>query len=177
MLSNDLIKLYLSKLVTFFVVICSLFSSVIIISCSKPSSELPPPCKINKDYIQTHASNAGCLVKNNDKLLVIKHRLTNKLGIPGGTNESGETAQCTAHRETWEETGHAVIVEKNLKEFSNGFRLYHCRLDPAIKAIKDHSSTEVIEVLWLSPNKIDKNNWRFPQQLQLIKELFDELPN
>ncbi|WP_366492917.1 NUDIX hydrolase [Alcanivorax sp.] len=50
-------------------------------------------------------ANAGCLIIQNDKVLLLSHRWGDKLGVPGGTLEDGELAQCTAWRETREETG------------------------------------------------------------------------
>ena len=55
-------------------------------------------------------ANAGCLIIQDDKVLLLTHRWGGKLGVPGGTREDGELAQCTAWRETREETGVAVTV-------------------------------------------------------------------
>lgn len=145
----------------------------IIMGCSKTQS---PPCKLDQTHIEKASANAGCLVVHNEKLLIIKHRMTNKLGIPGGTRETNETAQCTAHRETWEETGYSVIVGKKLKVFDNGFHLYQCSLDGEFTQgdLTDYSNSEVLEVLWVDPNKIKQSDWRFPKQLTLIKTLYKQ---
>ena len=59
-------------------------------------------------------ANAGCLILHEDKVLLITHRWGGKLGVPGGTREADELAQCTAHRETLEETGLAVTVGRRV---------------------------------------------------------------
>jgi len=120
------IRVTLRLSIIFLIVTFLVVTSSVISSCTKTTS---PPCNIDKNYIETTSANGGCLIKHNNQLLVIIHRLNNKLGIPGGTNKTDESAQCTAHRETWEETGYSVTVGKELQVFNNGFHLYHCYLN------------------------------------------------
>jgi 8-oxo-dGTP pyrophosphatase MutT (NUDIX family) len=52
---------------------------------------------------------AGCILINNDKLLLVHHKSSNFWGFPKGTIIEGETVEDAAIRELCEETG--IIVE------------------------------------------------------------------
>jgi len=105
--------------------------------------------------------NAGCWVVSEDKLLMVKQR-SGKYSFPGGTTEIGESAQCTAHRETWEETGIDVVVEGLKHQFDNGFYLFDCQAERT--AAKPQAWAEVEDVVWVRPETIAEKNWRFPYQ-------------
>ena len=79
-----------------------------------------PPCRTAVEQPE-FAFAAGCLVRQGDRMLVVRHRFGGKLGVPAGRATSGENAQCVAHRETWEETGVDVVVHGLLRRFGNGF--------------------------------------------------------
>lgn len=112
-------------------------------------------------------------------MLVVRHLYNGKLGVPAGFAESGESAQCVAHRETWEESGVEVIVHGMLKRFRNGFALYECELADASAAGRDElevpasGRNEISQVLWMDPASIDVSQWRFPRQLPYILQWFD----
>lgn len=55
--------------------------------------------------------------------------LNGRLSLPGGSSEPGESAQCTAFRETWEETGLQLQPRELLEVFDTGFHLYRCDRD------------------------------------------------
>ena len=88
--------------------------------------------------------------------------------IPGGTSESGETAQCTAHRETWEEAGVDVKVGKLKHQFGNGFFLFECFADNI--SLETNDAGEVKQVLLVDPTEIPSELWRFPKQRKLTLE-------
>ena len=80
----------------FIVVVGILF----LVSCAEA-----PKCHSTVE--SSNEANAGCLVVSENKLLLIEdHR--GGLSLPGGSSNTGETAQCTAEREVWEETGVGV---------------------------------------------------------------------
>ena len=74
---------------------------------------------------------AACLIKTKDKVLLVKHRLSGKLDFPGGGLHENETVACTAHRETWEETGFNVEVTQYLSTTPNGLVIFGCDPRPA----------------------------------------------
>jgi 8-oxo-dGTP diphosphatase len=111
--------------------------------------------------------NAGCWLTKDNRLLMIMQ--TNSLySFPGGTSEFAESAQCTAHRETWEEAGVNVVVGNLKHQFDNGFFLFECTYDHLNLATND--SSEVSSVALVDPASIPEDKWRFPAQRQLSIE-------
>ncbi len=123
---------------------------------------------------------AGCLVRHGDRMLVVRHRFGGGLGVPGGRSSANESAQCVAHRETWEETGLDVVVHGMLKRFGNGFALYRCELtDTAVGdddelAVPPGGRSEVTGVIWIDPRETQPADWRFPRDYPEILRLFEE---
>ena len=112
-------------------------------------------------------------------MLVIRHEESGRLANPGGYGEPGETAQCTAHRETWEETGVAVRVGPLLTRFDNGFLLYGCStpLEGTGKTagslvVPRQAIGEIVGVLWVDPANLRDEQWRFPEYFEEMKRLF-----
>lgn len=95
-----------------------------------------------------------------------------RLAFPGGTGKRGESAQCTAHRETWEETGLAVSVGLPLVQFANGFMLYRCHapLIDSIEKLTAPATIEVRDIHWLDENALREFAWRFPAQQQFVAD-------
>lgn len=125
-------------------------------------------------------ANAGCLIIQEDKVLLLTHRWGGKLGVPGGTLEEGELAQCTAWRETREETGLAVTVGERLAVMSNGFHLYRCypqqTLSTALAVPVPRSGrTEVSAIGWYALSSLSKDRWRFYYQFDQFVALAAEV--
>lgn len=135
--------------------------------------ENPPACHFKTDKIVE--ANAGCLVVHNNKLLIIEDH-NNVLSMPGGGMDKGETAECTAEREVWEETGIEVKAGKQIKEFENGFKLFACDIVKAnsLDGANRPMRKEVKHVLWFGPDDFEKDNWRFPSQVPLMKSYLKE---
>ena len=57
---------------------------------------------------------ALCIVRNNDRILLVSEIVTGKLSLPGGTIENNENPRLAAQRETWEEAGLVVNVGSEL---------------------------------------------------------------
>lgn len=120
------------------------------------------------------------MITHGDRMLVVRQRVSGKLGFPAGFAETGESSQCVAHRETWEETGLDVVVHTLVKRFGNGFALYRCELTDAKPmdtdelAVPASGKTEVSQVLWVNPKETEATDWRFPRQYPAILELIDQ---
>lgn len=161
--------------------VCGWFTllTVVFLMSGETSSAAPPACTVMKpDYEVSFA--AGCMVRFNNKLLVIRHATSGKLGYPAGFAQPGESAQCTAHRETWEETGIEVKVGNSVKRFNNGFLLYRCKLTETMDPnqtldVPNSGTNEVSGVLWIDPNHTVASDWRFPEDYQSIIRLFNQL--
>lgn len=123
-------------------------------------------CRQDAVACRTHVSsdaigNAGCWVVSKQQLLLVQQR-SGKYSFPGGTSVPGELAQCTAHRETLEETGFNVSVGELKHRFDNGFYLFNCRASGDAAAVQ--AWMEVADVVWVAPADIPQQQWRFPYQ-------------
>ena len=147
-----------------------LFSLVFLSACSPQS--VTPACPY-QNKIEPEG-NAGCLVVHQDQLMVVKRRFGDDLDLPGGTSDQGETARCTAFRETFEETGHIVQVGKWLATLGDGYRLYHCTTATPKMPLTVHDTIEIREAFWRRTEQLSPDEWRFPEQMEQIKQLVKE---
>mmetsp|Transcript_51845 Transcript_51845/g.150606 ORF Transcript_51845/g.150606 Transcript_51845/m.150606 type:complete len:276 (+) Transcript_51845:1-828(+) len=117
-----------------------------------PAAPLPP-------------ANAGCLVQDDGKVLVVRHSW-GALDIPGGTADGAEPPDQTATRETFEETGYRAVAA-GLKEVRpNGFHIFNCTLQPPYHPVGAPDPHEVAEVIWLpKPQLWSAGVWRFPDEV------------
>ena len=147
------------KLKIFILIICVLF----LVSCAET-----PKCNYSGD--SSLEANAGCLVVHENKLLIVEDS-KGRMSLPGGSKNSGEVAQCTAEREVWEETGVEVKAVKRITTFNNGFQLFEC--DISGKQVLDGATRpwrfEIDEIHWFGLSQFVNKNWRYPEQLALMK--------
>ena len=143
-------------------------SALVISACS---SERPatPVCRVNDTQVDDATGNAGCFIRVKDKLVTVVLQ-TGKLDIPGGTANEGEQSQCTAHRETFEETGFNVEVGKLLGLADTGFRMYQCELSNKLDEdleefpVPDWANTEIRKIQLVDPFDTLASEWRYPQR-------------
>ena len=107
--------------------------------------------------------NAGCLIVQGDRLLLVQQQLGGTWGIPGGTADAGERAACTAARETQEETGLTVRVREPLQVLDNGFHIYRCDVDEG-GVPQPRDSVEIRAAAWFDAAQRQNLPWRFPAQ-------------
>ncbi len=146
-------------------------------ACTTEGDPDPGINAIGQDYY----GNAGCLVKHDRQMLVVRLRSTGRLDNPGGTHESGETARSTARRETWEEAGLEVEVGDLLIEMPDmNYFLFECMpaeefATPASRVLYTRMGSEISEVMWVDPASIEPADWRFPGELDGIRQAFADL--
>jgi 8-oxo-dGTP diphosphatase len=116
------------------------------------------------------APSAGCFLVSAEGLLLVQG-LNGRVSVPGGSSEPGETAQCTAFRETWEETGLRLQPRELLGVFSTGFHLYRCERDALSGEINPPPRFEVRAAFYLPADRFDNYVWRFEGQQELLKSL------
>lgn len=137
-------------------------------------------CRIDRDHYEDVSANAGCIIRVGQKVLTLNHRITGKLDVPGGTALDAEAAQCTAHRETWEETGFNVEVGEFLGENPRGFRFYSCELDGDYDdgtvelPVPSWSQVEVSSIQLVDPFYTSQKDWRYPDELVEIRRMFND---
>ena len=131
-----------------------------------------PPCPFAGEG--DHAPSAGCFSLEDGKVLLVQD-LKGRLSPPGGKSLPGETAQCTAYRETWEETGLALQPTELLDVFDTGFHLYRCERLSASGDIDPPIRFEVRGAFYLPPEEFDNWEWRFPGQQAILRDLVNRL--
>lgn len=117
-------------------------------------------------------ANAGCLVIQDDRVLMIHQRKNDTWSMPGGTAERNERSVCVAARETEEETGIQVEVMSLAYVFDNGFRLYYCDAKGE-QPIDVQDQLEVKQAAWLTASEREKRDWRFNNQKKIIRDLVE----
>jgi phosphatase NudJ len=121
------------------------------------------------------SGNAGCMVKRNGLILMVKSFKSPKWEIPAGKPQENELAHETALRETFEETGLSVIPVKLLEVFDDSFYMYEAKLlNQNIKklTIPETAKDEIVEIDFLNIDELNYNNVRYPCSLDRKKELF-----
>lgn len=141
----------------------------------------PPACLVEPGLESTHHGNAVCFVENERHVLLIHRRFYGDVGLPGGRRATGERSQCTAARETWEETGLAVIVGPLFERASNT-SVYRCSLTTPISVESDPptpwlSRAEIAAARWVPVSGLEQLNWRYTEQYDQIMRLIDETEN
>jgi 8-oxo-dGTP pyrophosphatase MutT (NUDIX family) len=122
---------------------------------------------------EERAPSAGCLALHNGKLLVVQD-LAGQVSLPGGTSENSESAQCTAFRETWEETGLQLAPGRLLKVFETGFHLYRCEHHAGSGKLDPPPRLEVRDAFYLTPAEFGDWEWRFPGQQPVLEQLVEQ---
>ena len=141
--------------------------STLLFSCNNA-----PKCHFDKEF--TEEANAGCFIIDNNRALFVEG-LNGKLSLPGGSKNAGEAPQCTAERETWEETGIHVVAKRKIYSFDNGFQLFDCDLLPSEKNDGSYRPwrLEIKDIHWLTADKFEKHQWRFYDQIEIYKRLLN----
>lgn len=137
----------------------------LVTACARDSR---PPCPY--EGLADIAPSAGCLAVVHGKVLVVDSR-RGGLTPPGGKAQSGESAQCAAHRETWEETGLDLLPGQLVHVFDTGFHLYHCQIHARSGPIAANA-LEVKRGFWLAVEDFGKVQWRYPGQGEVLAALF-----
>ena len=88
----------------------------------------------------------------------------------------GESAQCGAEREVFEETGLSVVAGESAKSFDNGFQLFWCEVaGPAEPSIhRPLEIRQIRQIIWWQPAEARFIEWRYPRQGDQIRALITE---
>lgn len=138
-------------------------------SLSGCADTLPTAPACPHTLVDTPAKSAGCLSIDQGKLLVIEE-MSGKISTPGGSGNPQEPAHCTAHRETWEETGLNVKPIRLIRVFDNGFHLFECQADGNQRLPKPPFYLEINRAMWIRADDFDQFQWRFPEQKDWLKQ-------
>ena len=142
-----------------------LLSLVVLLSACSPRD---PSCPFTG--VPDTAPSAGCFATSAEGLLVVQG-LNGKLSPPGGSSEPGESAQCTAFSETWEETGLRLQPRELLRVFDTGFHLYRCERDALSGDIDPPVRFEVRAAFYLPAARFTEYEWRYPKQRKVLEKM------
>lgn len=136
----------------------------------------------------SNLKGAVCVIRSDDKVVMVNEILTKKLSLPAGTILQGEDPALAAQRETWEETGLVVSIAGELGRTEEAI-FYDCVSDSDIVAFQfnnhldgnelpvwfaPHYGIEVASATLIDPAVVPAHRYRFPEQLQW---LIDTLPS
>ncbi|WP_045421148.1 bifunctional NUDIX hydrolase/phosphatase PAP2 family protein [Vibrio jasicida] len=131
---------------------------------------------------------ALCVVRADNKLVLIHEILTNKISLPGGTIIEGESPKLAAQRETWEETGLVVTVGEELGKTDTAI-FYDCVSDSEVIAFSmanamdgnelpiwfaPHYGVEVASAMLLNPSDMASSLYRYPSQWKDVAAFYSK---
>lgn len=136
--------------------------AVVLSACSEQ-----PTCSVAAGNMA--APSAGCLVVDQGDVLLVKI-MGGTYGPPGGSVDAGESAQCAAERETYEETGVIAHAKDLAISFDNGFHLYWCD-SVSGRDVDITRPLEIKDADWFSSESFLELRWRYPNQGETIYSL------
>ncbi|MBR9873499.1 MAG: NUDIX domain-containing protein [Vibrionaceae bacterium] len=131
---------------------------------------------------------ALCVVRADDKLVLVHEILTNRISLPGGTIIEGEPPRTAAQRETWEETGLVVTVGKELGRTETAV-FFDCVSDSELISYSmvnsmggnelpiwfaPHYGVEIASAMLLTPEQLLVSTYRYPAQWQTVVGYFND---
>jgi hypothetical protein len=151
-----------------------------LLSCAvdKPAE---PMCRVNEEKAEEIQGNAACLIRIQNQLLVTLGHSTDNYSLPGGKSKKNESAQCTAHRQTWAKTGFNVLVGEYLAIGNEGLRYYQCTLGGNFVGqiqsfpVPEWASAKVASIQLIDPFESHRNEWASPGQLIMLRDMFNRV--
>lgn len=122
------------------------FAALTLFSCTA-EKHTAPSCRTSGTNAM-QAGSAACLIKIDNKVLLLRHTSSNQLVLPQGSVESGESAQCAAHRHTWQLTGMNVEVQQQVSTLADGTPLFRCQQSSDLASFND----VIPAPEWAAPN-------------------------
>lgn len=140
-------------------------------------------CRVEAQQRESNVGGAACLIKIDKWLVTTANRHSSGFDIPGGASQGDESAQCTAHRNTWEQTGFNVEVAGYLGQTDSGLRVYHCRLPPSFTAelktypVPDWVQPDIRTIVFSNPYELELQDWQRGDELITLRKWFNQASN
>jgi len=134
---------------------------------------------------------AVCIIRHDNKMVMLSEVITKKISLPGGYIDSGNTAKQAAEREALEETG-IVVKVGDLLQYRGRAAIYSCVAESPIlvSSFRDHTghpivaswfskhfSTEVQRVYLIEPDEVSAEDYRYPDDALLLGEWLERTPS
>lgn len=145
-------------------------------ACAKPPPS--PTCRIANAFNAEYTGPAGCLIRAQNSILVIQHSGSGLYDLPSGNPISSESAQCTAHRNTWEQTGLNVEVDQLLGVTQSGTMLFSCGISGGFTSEDGPlppppwAASNIKQIEFINPFDSRHDVWRQPDNLIMYRDGF-----
>ena len=148
-------------------------------ACSEPPVA-PPMCRHNISDPLPESQKSSCVIRIADSLVVIRQKHSNKLTVPGGIPLQNESAQCAAHRNTWELTGFNVMVNRQIETSKSGVTYFDCQLAGGFTGeitqfpVPYEARDRVKEINLRDPFVLSLHDWQEEENFIAIRGYFNE---
>lgn len=111
-------------------------------------------------------------------MLALKFRPSGLYDLPFGDPIAQESAQCTAHRNTWDKTGFNVEVDQLLGVTQSGLMLFSCTLNAGFTSEDGPMEpprwvdNEIQQIDFIDPFNTRYNVWQQPNNLIIYRDGF-----
>ena len=125
------------------------------------------------------STHSACLIRLNDQVLSIQYSRSEKMDVPSGVIRHDESAQCAAHRHTWQTTGFNVEVGRYLGSDENNTQYYQCTLAGNFTGslqtfpVPPWAKSKVSNIQLIDPFVIQNSDWQGKNRLVLILDMFN----
>ena len=136
-------------------------------------------CRVLDSAYEHHQGAGACVVRINELLLTLSY--DNGLSLPQAQALGEESAQCTAHRATWQNTGFNVEVGKRLATDDHNTRYYQCTLAGQFDGeltqfpVPDWAPDALNGIQLYDPFELQPHQWHDQEQLVFIRGLFNQI--
>ncbi|EAS40698.1 hypothetical protein P3TCK_17354 [Photobacterium profundum 3TCK] len=146
---------------------------------------------VQKNIVPEGIVGAVCVIRHDDKIVMLSEVITKKLSLPGGYIDPENTAKEAAVREALEETGLVVSIDK-LLQYRGRAAIYSCVTDtPILVSSRDdhrnytvvaswfaeHFGKEVKRVYLIDPDNVSSDEYRYPDDTNLLAKWIKNTPN
>lgn len=152
---------------------------ILVLSACKPSLPPAPMCRQESNHTENRADFSSCLIVVDQLLLVLEDKGSGKFFLPGGHINGTESAQCGAHRHTWQLSGLNPLVSQELGSVGAHKVVFLCDLQNGF----DGSMRRIVPPPWVdssigsiqlrNPFILTPQQWHNYEEFIQIRRLFN----